>query len=166
MSDFEKNMLALMPKLRRYALSLSASVHEAEDILQDCLEKAFANQTKWRGKNLKSWTMTIMTNQFRNRLRKKINQPDMVPIDNEEIAADTVVGDPLAMDRIKAAIDQLNEDNKIVLMLVVIENYTYMEISKMLNIPIGTVMSRLSRARKLIAQILDGHNILSFRRPL
>lgn len=165
MDDFEKNLLQLLPNLRRYALSLSASPSEAEDLLHDCLEKAFANKSKWRGGSIKSWTMTIMTNQFRNKLRKKSNQPPTVPIDDVVIASNDVASDPLEMDKILAAIDQLSEDNRAVLMLVVLENYSYLEISKMLNIPMGTVMSRLSRARSMIADILDGHNILSFRRP-
>ena len=165
MDDFEKNLLQLLPNLRRYALSLSASPSEAEDLLHDCLEKAFANKSKWRGGSIKSWATTIMTNQFRNKLRKKTHQPPTVPIDEVSIASNDMVGDPLEMDKITAAIDQLPEDNRAVLMLVVLENYSYLEISKMLNIPMGTVMSRLSRARNMIAEILDGHNIISFRRP-
>lgn len=165
MDDFEKNLLQLLPNLRRYALSLSASASDAEDLLHDCLEKAFANKSKWRGGSIKSWAMTIMTNQFRNRLRKKTNQPPSVSIDEVSIASNDVVSDPLEMDKILAAIEQLPEDNRAVLMLVVLENYSYLEISKMLNIPMGTVMSRLSRARNMIAEILDGHNIISFRRP-
>ncbi|NRA88713.1 MAG: RNA polymerase sigma factor [Rhizobiales bacterium] len=165
MDDFEKNLLQLLPNLRRYALSLSASPSEAEDLLHDCLEKAFANKSKWRGGSIKSWAMTIMTNQFRNKLRKKTSQPLIVPIEGENIVANDAMSDPLEWDKIIAAIDQLSEDNRAVLMLVVVENYSYIEISKMLNIPMGTVMSRLSRARNMIAQILDGHNIISFRRP-
>ncbi|MGL1919980.1 MAG: RNA polymerase sigma factor [Hyphomicrobiales bacterium] len=165
MDDFEKNLLQLLPNLRRYALSLSASPSEAEDLLHDCLEKAFANKSKWRGGSIKSWAMTIMTNQFRNKLRKRSNQPPTVPIEEVSIASNDVASDPLEMDKILAAIDQLPEDNRSVLMLVVVENYSYLEISKMLNIPMGTVMSRLSRARKMIGDILDGQNIISFRRP-
>lgn len=166
MDDFEKNLLKFMPNLRRYATSLSHSVQESEDLLHDCLEKAFANKKNWRGDNLLSWVMTIMTNQFRNKLKKHSNQPPMVPIESQVIASEQPIGDPLAMDKIQWAINQLSEDNKAVLMLVIVENYSYLEISKMLDIPMGTVMSRLSRARKSIAQNLDGHNIISFRRPL
>lgn len=166
MDDFEKNLLQFMPNLRRYAMSLSRSAQESEDLLHDCLEKALAKKYSWRGDNLQSWVMTIMTNQFRNKLKKYANQPQTVPIEDEIIPTEERMCDPLAMDKIEGAIDQLPEDNRVVLMLVIVENCSYAEIAKMLDIPIGTVMSRLSRARKSIAKILDGHNIISFRRPL
>ena len=165
MDDFEQRVLKIMPNLRSYALSLSVSAADAEDLLHDCLEKLFAKKTQWRGGNFKSWSMTIMTNLFKNKLRKKSNRPPTIAIDDVQIADKSQMSDVLVTDKIKAAIDQLPEKNRTVLMLVVIENYKYSEIAEMLEIPIGTVMSRLSRARKAISEILTGQNIVSFRRP-
>ena len=81
MKSFETDMLAILPRLKRYARSLSASHADADDLVQDCLEKAFARRETWRGENLQGWLMTILTNLNRNRLRQAIATPHMVDYD-------------------------------------------------------------------------------------
>ncbi|MCF8468566.1 MAG: RNA polymerase sigma factor [Sneathiella sp.] len=161
----EIKILGLLPLLRRYARSLSQNEADAEDLLQDCLEAAFASQDGWRGSNLKSWLMTIMTNKNRNRHRRNRNAPPTVDIDTaNEITAPPSERDPLERDILESAVDLLSEDSRAVLMLIVVEGYSYAEVSEMLQIPIGTVMSRLSRARKKMTETLQGHNIVPLRR--
>lgn len=137
---------------------------DAEDLLHDCLEAAFENRDAWRGRNLKSWLMTIMTNQSRNRFRRHRNSPDMVDIEAaEEIVSPEICEDPLARDMLEKAVKRLPEENRIVLILVVVEGYSYSEVASILRIPIGTVMSRLSRARKKLADSLEQKNVVLLR---
>ncbi|MCI5074774.1 RNA polymerase sigma factor [Oricola sp.] len=165
MSRFETDVLAVLPRLKRYARSLARDASDADDLVQDCLEKAFARRASWRGDNLQSWLMTILTNLNRNRLRKAGTTPAMVDIDDAQaVESGQASADPLERDRIVAALDRLHPDQRAVLMLVVVEGYAYGEVAEMLDIPLGTVMSRLSRARRMLATILEGHNIVAFRR--
>ncbi len=161
----EAELLAVLPRLRRYARSLSRSGAEAEDLLHDCLEQGLAKQATWRGENLAGWLMTVMTNLYRNRGRHEPG-PGRVGVDAaERTAAAEDPADPLERRRLAAAIDMLSPDNRAVLMLVVVEGYTYAEVAATLGIPIGTVMSRLSRSRTALAETLRSHNIVAFSRP-
>ena len=135
----------MLPRLRRYARSLARDGHEADDLLQDCVENAIASQGHWRGANLAGWMMAIMTN---------LTQPASPPATlrhlfragrSAEPASTAEPSDPLERDRLLGAIDALSPDQRAVLMLVVVEGYSYAEIAVMLDIPLGTVMSRLSR---------------------
>lgn len=162
----EDGILALLPALRRYALSLSRNRQDAEDLVQDSLEAAFANLGAWRGANLRGWLLTIMTNMHRGRYRTLAGSVRHEAIDAAEtVAAPDGAVDPLERDHLLAAINLLPPEQRSVLMLVVIEGYAYAEVAGMLDIPIGTVMSRLSRARRAIAENLSGHNIVGLRRP-
>lgn len=165
MKDFEQKVVACLPGLRRFARSLCRNSLEAEDLVQDCMAKALAAQRSWRGDNLKTWLTTIMVNHFRNDLRRARSVPVTLPIDDwQGRLPDGGQGDPLAQNHLRTAIEQLGADQRVVLMLVVVEGYRYEEVAEMLHIPVGTVMSRLSRARKTLAEILKGNNIVEFRR--
>jgi RNA polymerase sigma-70 factor (ECF subfamily) len=166
MKPMEAKILDLLPLLRRYSRSLSDSIPDAEDLLQDSLAAALASQGSWRGRNLKSWLMTIMTNQNRNRRRRIRNAPGFTNMEYaDKIAAENPQSDPLERDRLQAAINLLSDENRSVLMLVVVEGYSYTEVADILSIPLGTVMSRLSRARKKVADTLEGKNIVALRKP-
>lgn len=166
MTLFETQVLAVLPRLKRYARALARDAADADDLVQDCLEKAFARRTSWHGDNLQGWLMTILTNLNRNRLRSAGARPAMVAYhEAEEAEAETQPQtDPLERDRVVAALERLHPDQRAVLMLVVIEGYTYGEVAVMLDIPPGTVMSRLSRARRAFASLLEGDNIVEFRK--
>lgn len=166
MTRTEDGILALMPALRRYALALSRNRQDAEDLVQDSLEAAFANLGAWRGANLRGWLLTIMTNMHRGRYRTLAGRTRHAAIEAaSDVAAPAGPDDPLERDRLVAAIDLLSPEQRSVLMLVVVEGYAYAEVAAMLGIPLGTVMSRLSRARRAIADNLGGHNIVGLRRP-
>lgn len=165
MKPIETQILDLMPLLRRYSRSLSDSIPDADDLLQDSLAAALGSQRSWRGKNLKGWLMTIMTNQNRNRRRRMRNAPGFVNMESADtVADDRAQSDPLQRTRLQNAIYQLSEEYRSVLMLVVVEGYTYAEVAEILNIPTGTVMSRLSRARKKLSNTLAENNIVRLRK--
>jgi RNA polymerase sigma-70 factor (ECF subfamily) len=163
--SFEGQILALLPSLRRYSRSLTRSDTDGEDLLQDCVEKVLARRTQWRGLNLRGWILTIMTNLYRNQRRSTIHS-NLVDLEGAgELAAPEVPNDPLERARLEDALNGLSEDHRAVLMLIVIEGYTYQQVASVLDIPIGTVMSRLSRARQQIADRLKADNIITLRRP-
>ncbi|MDM9644577.1 RNA polymerase sigma factor [Rhizobium sp. S163] len=162
---FEGQILALLPSLRRYSRSLTRSDSDGEDLLQDCVEKVLARRTQWRGLNLRGWVLTIMTNLYRNQ-RRTIVRGNLVDIDGAmDVAAPETSADPLERSRLEDALNGLSEDHRAVLMLVVIEGYTYQEVADMLDIPLGTVMSRLSRARQQLAEHMKSDNVITLRRP-
>ncbi|TKV76460.1 RNA polymerase sigma factor [Rhizobium sp. AU243] len=163
--SFETEMLALMPMLRRYSRSLSRSDADGEDLLQDCVEKALANKRQWRGTGLKSWAYTIMTNLYRNRHRAEKRHPSESLDGHESIAGAETLSDTLENDRLHGALALLSPDMRAVLMLVTVEGYSYQEAAETLAIPLGTVMSRLSRARETLRQHLAADNIIPLRRP-
>ncbi|MFK0384505.1 RNA polymerase sigma factor [Agrobacterium sp. NPDC090273] len=163
--SFEAEMLALMPALRRYSRSLSHTDADGEDLLQDCVEKALANRRQWRGTGLKSWAYTIMTNLYRNRHRFERRHPSESLEDHENITGGDVLGDTLENDRLHGALALLAPDMRAVLILVTVEGYSYQEAAETMSIPVGTVMSRLSRARETLRQHLATNNIIPLRRP-
>jgi RNA polymerase sigma-70 factor (ECF subfamily) len=164
-SSFEGQMLALMPLLRRYSRSLSRSDSDGEDLLQDCVEHALSKKQQWRGSQMKAWAYAIMTNISRNRYRAEKRHPseNIDACENEMVTEPA--SDTLENKRLHDALAQLNPDLRAVLMLVTVEGYTYQEVANLMNIPLGTVMSRLSRARETVRIHLSEDNIIPLRRP-
>lgn len=163
--SFEAQMLALMPALRRYSRSLSRSDADGEDLLQDCVEKALTSRHQWRGNGLKSWAYAIMTNLYRNRHRAEKRHPSESLEGHDDLSQPDVLGDTLENDRLHGALALLPAEARAVLMLVTVEGYSYQEVADMMGIPIGTVMSRLSRARETLRTRLLADNIIPLRRP-
>ncbi|CDN48282.1 RNA polymerase sigma factor [Neorhizobium galegae] len=163
--SFEAQILALLPTLRRYSRSLTRSDTESEDLLQDCVEKALLSRAQWRGSNFKSWTYRIMTNLHLNARRSVARRPSVGIEEAETVAASTSADDPLEKNRLVQALETLPKDARAVLMLVVVEGYAYQEVADMLEIPVGTVMSRLSRARQALREKMREENVIPLRRP-
>lgn len=163
--SFEAQLLGLLPTLRRYARSLARSDADGEDLLQDSVEKVLANRRQWRGLNLRAWTLTIMTNLYRNGLRKRGGRSFVDIDDTTDLPAPEIANDPLEIARLNAALNTLPEESRAILMLVVVEGFGYQEVAAMLDIPIGTVMSRLSRARRKLSDLMTSDNVVALRRP-
>lgn len=158
-------MLALLPALRRYSRSLTRSDTEGEDLLQDCVEKVLVNGAQWRGGSFKSWAYRIMTNLHLNSRRAQRRHPT-VPIEIAETTAEPeMTADPLESRRLMAALDTIAPEFRAVLMLIVVEGHSYQEVAELLEIPLGTVMSRLSRARNSLREKLRQENVIQLRRP-
>jgi RNA polymerase sigma-70 factor (ECF subfamily) len=162
---FEAQVLALLPSLRRYSRSLTRSDADGEDLLQDCVEKVLMRRGQWRGLNLRGWVLTIMTNLYRNGLRHRGGRTFVDLDDSADLPSPEIDADPLERSRLEIALNTLPEENRAVLMLVVVEGYSYQDVATMLDIPIGTVMSRLSRARKRLSDLMNSDNVVTLRRP-
>jgi RNA polymerase sigma-70 factor, ECF subfamily len=162
--SFEGRIMALLPDLRRHSRSLTRSDIDGEDLLHDSVERILLARTTWSGTNLRAWVLTIMTNLYRNGTRRERRFPS-VDIENAE-ALQTAdgFGDPQERNRLARALDTLSPEFRAVLMLVVIEGYSYAEVAEIMKTPVGTVMSRLSRARAELSRLLAADNIIPLRR--
>ena len=153
-------LVALIPRLRRYARALTGDRPRADDLVQDTIERAIAKWSLWRpGTDLRAWTFTIMHNVFVNQIRRSAR--DAVATDPAVLAeldlADANVADTLVrLNGIERALAQLPEEQREVLLLVSLEGMSYDEVAYTLGVPAGTVMSRLSRARSRLAGLLEG----------
>ncbi|MCQ4633070.1 RNA polymerase sigma factor [Shinella sp. CPCC 100929] len=163
--SFDAQILALLPQLRRYSRSLTRSDTESEDLLQDCVEKALTHRSQWQGANIRAWAYKIMTNLHLNARRAIARRPSVGIEEAETVAASALPSDPLARNRLVQALETLPKEARAVLMLVAVEGHSYQEVADMLAMPVGTVMSRLSRARQMLRQKLQEENVIHLRSP-
>ena len=162
MSEFLIELEQCIPALRRYAFSLFHQQEEADDLVQDCLERAIKKQSLWQqGSSLRAWLFTMQHNLYINQLRSKGRQPPMTfETDTLSNQLEPHQSEVLMRD-INFCIQQLPEDQRQVLLFVTVEGFTYKEVGEIMNIPLGTVMSRLSRARKTLHTLMNGETIPS-----
>ena len=154
MGTFAKNVEATIPALRRYARALTRDADIADDLVQDTLVRALRSEHLFHGGEIRSWLYTILTNLNRNRLRSLARRPSMSSI--EENDAPDMAGPEGGGRDIQRALASLVEDQRNALLLVVLEGLSYREVAEVQGVPIGTVMSRLARARVQIKTYLDG----------
>ena len=150
------DLIEHLPRLRRYARALTGDVNRADDLVQDTLERALAKLDLWQpGSDLRAWLFTLMHNLFVNQIRVRRPQETVmeealdVPVSGGQMEA-------LAARDIHAALACLPEEQREVLLLVGLEQFGYAEAAQVLGVPTGTVMSRLSRARERMRQMLAG----------
>jgi RNA polymerase sigma-70 factor (ECF subfamily) len=144
---------AAIPALRRYARALTRDTETADDIVQDTLVRALRSEHLFHEGDVRAWLYTILTNLNRNRLRSLSRRPALTPIKDNDAA---MTGPDAGSRDIARALDDLAEDQRAALLLVVLEGLTYREVAEIQGVPIGTVMSRLARARMQIKAYLDG----------
>lgn len=153
-NTFKKSVEATVPALRRYARALTRDADVADDLVQDTLVRALRSEHLFHGGEVRSWLYTILTNLNRNRLRSLARRPILLPLEDNDT---TDLTGPEAGGRdIERALGTLVEDQRSALLLVVLEGLTYREVAEVQGVPIGTVMSRLARARVQIKNYLDG----------
>ena len=147
-------IVPFIPNLRRYARALIGDREGADDLVQDTLERAVRKFHLWRPGDLRAWLFSIMHNVFVNQLKARKVAYE-VEIDDSIAAPQSSVTstDLMDLDRALAAI---SPDQREVVLLVALEDMTYAEVGRALGIPIGTVMSRLSRAREKLHRLMDG----------
>ena len=142
-----------IPGLRRYARLLTGDSHRADDLVQDTLLRACAKWSLWRpDSDLRAWLFTLMHNVFVNQLRAI--KPASVQLDalpDQGYAEDASI----ALD-LERALVRLPEDQREVLLMVSVEDFTYAEVARVTGVPVGTVMSRLSRGRRRLRELMEG----------
>src|SRR6266568_2099209 len=151
---FRQGIAAAVPALRRYARALTRDAELADDLVQDTLVRALRAEHLFHGGDIRSWLYTILTNLNRNRLRALARRPVLQAIDDND--APELAGPEAGARDIERALASLVEDQRSALLLVVLEGLTYREVAEVQGVPIGTVMSRLARARMQIKAYLDG----------
>ena len=154
MSGFRQGIQATIPALRRYARALTRDAEAADDLVQDTLVRALRSEHLFHGGDIRSWLYTILTNLNRNRLRSLARRPAVTPIEDDD-AVDSSGPEAGGRD-IERALASLVDDQRVALLLVVMEGLSYREVAEVQGVPIGTVMSRLARARAQIKAYLDG----------
>lgn len=159
--SFEDLLVELLPRMRRFALTLAGNIDEADDLVQHACEKALSKQHQWQeGTRLDSWLYKILQNRHIDNKRRpaqkvvSIDQSALLEVDDPASENAAEAGDMLV--KATRMIDLLPDEQRTVMLLVAVEGYSYLEVADLLNIPKGTVMSRLFRARnKLLSLTSD-----------
>ena len=166
--DFDSEILIHMGALKSFALKMTNDEEDAEDLVQETLLKAFRFFDKFqKGTNSKAWLFQIMKNSFINNYRKTTREPGKVDYDDVQNFYETIKADEVKSkhsendafsdvldDEIATALSVLPDDFRTIVFLSDIEGYTYEEIADFMDCPIGTVRSRLHRARKMLYALL------------
>ena len=152
--DFEL-IVPYIPNLRRYARALVGDRDGADDLVQDTLERAVRKFHLWRPGDLRAWLFSIMHNVFVNQLKSRKIAPS-VEIDEETLAAHVPTVDGADVMDLERALGRLAPEQREVVLLIALEDMTYADVSRALGIPIGTVMSRLSRGRERLRRTMEG----------
>src|SRR6266545_2387452 len=156
----------LIPALRRYAYALLRDRAAADDLVQDALERALLHWSSRRnGGDLRAWLFTILRNLHIGSHRQARRRGTAVALEESDLPETAAAQDiVLETQDVLAALDQLPEDQKSLMLLVGVEDFSYDEAARILDLPIGTVMSRLSRARRRLRSIVEGDRVTQLRR--
>ena len=169
MSDIlpDPDLIAALPRLRRYARVLTGDLNRADDLVQDTLTRAWAKRELWReGSDLRAWLFTIMHNVHINQFSLRQREFSEISLDADEAAVGAweipvraTQSDRVELAEVFVQIGKLPDEQREVLLLAAVEEMRYQEIAKVLDVPIGTVMSRLSRAREKLRRMTgDAHS--------
>src|SRR5690242_16427184 len=158
MSDFARLLQNEIPRLRRYARALTRDPARADDLVQSCLVRAIAKEHLWEpGTDLRAWLFTILHNQNVNEVRRSVREGVAVAVEDVApvLTAAPRAGACLQLRDLERAIRLLPEEQRQVILLVGLEGMRYEEVAAVLDIPIGTVRSRLSRGREMLRRLMD-----------
>ncbi len=159
-SGVREELVKLIPRLRRYALALTGSRSDADDLVQDAIERALRRADQWReGTRLDAWVFRIARNAWIDQVRSRRSRERLVVADPDADAPGvdgrTAMDAAFTLDRALKVLNALPEDQRAVITLIHIEGFSYREAAEILGVPEGTVTSRLWRARTAIeAQVL------------
>ena len=157
MNDFGRMVEAEIPRLRRYARALTRDVSRADDLVQSCLTRAVAKQHLWQyGTDLRAWLFTIMHNQHVNDVRRGVREGISVEVgEAPQLTVQSNAMPTLELRDLERALAKLPHEQREVILLVGLEGMRYDQVAEILNVPIGTVRSRLSRGRDQLRQLMD-----------
>jgi len=156
-----------LPRLRRYARALTRDPAQADDLVQDCVERALVKIHLFQpGTDLRAWLFTIMHNVHVNFLRKQTGAPGSVPLEtlHEPPALPPAQEDALSARDMASALLRLPVEQRQVVLLVGLEDMSYKQTAEVLDVPVGTVMSRLARGREKLRELMEGNGAPSLRR--
>jgi len=154
--DTQQGIEAEIPRLRRYARALTRDVISADDLVQDCLTRALGKLHLWReGSDLRAWLFTILHNQYVNHVRRAVREGAAVALNESEplLSRAPQQGKRLELRDLERAIAQLPEEQRSVILLVGLEGMHYEEVAAVLDVPVGTIRSRLSRGREALRRL-------------
>ncbi|HEY7641103.1 MAG TPA: RNA polymerase sigma factor [Steroidobacteraceae bacterium] len=157
MPEFRRELVELLPRLRRFASVLTRSHDDAEDVVQAAVERALRHAASWQqGSRLDSWLYRIMQNLWRDELRAHRRRAEPLESHADIAGADgrDVTVRHIQSNEARRALDELPEEQRLVIALVVLEGMSYQQTADILEVPVGTVMSRLARARARLAASL------------
>jgi RNA polymerase sigma-70 factor (ECF subfamily) len=151
--EFERIVMPEAPRLLRFARRLTGEMHAADDLVQETLLRAWRNFRQFQeGTSARAWCYRIMLNAFYGQGRKVRAMPATVPLEDRVLVGATSPG--IENVEISQALDALPPEHRTVLLLGIVEGFTCREVAEILSVPIGTVMSRLSRARQSLREKL------------
>lgn len=170
-NDFGLQVHAEIPRLRRYARALTRDSVRADDLVQNCIVRAIAKQHLWQpGTDLRAWLFTILHNQHVNDIRQTVREGAQVSFEDMEpvLTAKERATSALQLRDLQRAIAQLPAEQHQVILLVGLEALTYEEVASIVEVPIGTVRSRLSRGRNNLRRLmgLDAHHTTAHSRTV
>lgn len=150
--DISEQLVSILPRLRRFAIGLTGNISEADDLVQQACEKALRKQHQWQpGTRLDSWVFRIIQttriDEIRSRGNNTVSLEANQPPEARDRRSEHAPENHNMLDRVFRILDQLPEDQRVVMMLIAVEERSYREASDILGVPVGTVMSRLFRAR-------------------
>lgn len=156
MGSRREAVAAEIPRLRRYARALLGDDGEADDLIQDTLERALARLPQWRdGENPRKWLFSILHNLHVDGLRRKSRRPPHVGLESLGVDQSAPSADGASGRDLDNALQLLSDDQRQVVLLVGLEGLSYAETAEVLEIPVGTVMSRLARGRDRLRTLMD-----------
>ena len=162
MADIYRRIEAEIPRLRRYARALTRDISAADDLVQDCLARALSKVHLWQtGTDLRAWLFTILHNQYVNHVRRAVREGAAVALSETEplLTSQPNQSKRLELRDLERAIAKLPEEQRAVLLLVGLEGMRYEEVAVVLDVPVGTIRSRLSRGREMLRQLMGISNI-------
>jgi len=150
--SFREQMIAFLPRLSAFALSLTGNADQRDDLVQETCSRALARRDQWQpGTRLDSWMFRIAQNLWLDRKRAERYQGEPINIDMVVDLADsdgrTITENRLALGEVLRGLEQLSPEHRLLIGLVCVDGMTYKEAAEILEVPLGTVMSRLARAR-------------------
>src|ERR1700682_3813577 len=158
MNDFGRLLEKEIPRMRRYARALTHDLSRADDLVQDTLVRAITQQHHWQcGTNLRAWLFTILHNQNVNGVRRRVLEGVAVEFD-DKWPFPTAATDPagaLSLRDLDRALARISEEQRQVILLIGLEDISYKEAATILDVPIGTIRSRLSRGRESLRILMD-----------
>jgi RNA polymerase sigma-70 factor (ECF subfamily) len=162
MQDERDRLIACIPRLRRYARALIGERNGADDLVQDTMERGWRRLSSWqRGSDMRAWLFSIMHNLHVDQVRRPSIATDVLDDDTPMPPVSAAPTDGLEIRDLESALRMLPDEQREILLLVALEEMTYDEVAATLGLPIGTVMSRLSRARHKLRAHMEGRSTVS-----